>query len=1620
MIEQTDIIEAPVQEQPTIGGPGKPILAADHKKNLGEIILKMKKDKQSEDVIKGVVGRYMEKFSQPETPQKPKFDLTFTDIGKINAQQPYIEPANKIQESVSFVEERPAIDSKVKVPTAPKSTEIIAQQPIGETVAQDLTSFMNTQGVKTTKQIHQEEVDKAHETLLKTWNGIDEAAKNVIVDDKIKNNTNLSNLIGSESTGVQLELPPLLKAREERKMRDSISQEEIDALKANPQKQLSLIDKKTKLLKSQGKEEEANNIQASVYALSSQRRVTSTNDKKIVDNIEAIKKGELQYDAERDALIKPEGFWDSIGTGYKERSKAYDGGYALAGMDKEEGIKFLNKELNKIDPDKPIPIPSSALGETIGSEGIMMAKGVGAGALAGMFTANPFVAGAAATAATSDEAAMRSYYNEFVRSYAQIKNELKSSNQGMSEAEIDGIAYDKAADVAKKSAYMDAAGNAVMNLTGARLGAKPLNLKFSPNVLKTVKELSGGVIKFAKQGAPEGLLNAAITGGLQAGKNIAATEAGVKRDTMEGVAEAAKGMLEFHYVFGGLMKATGAAKKLLLQSLAGKPIEITQKVASDMVEDGVITPQEAEQGLQDVMAYKQLDAQIPETVADPNTRIKIQDKIAEHEQLNQKIKGGEGGEGKVADALAKPLKEQVKNIEEDIEILQAPPEQQIKILTQKQKELQSALDEDKIARAEGKEAKILNRDEVKGRLKEITNDLKEVTEKVNDPIYKAAEIIKEGKIKGFTREIFEDAVNDPEQLKTYLKDVADQAQSSESERATTIDVYGQKLVDIATEMFPKKEPSRVSVIRPEEMPNNEIITIKPTEDALQEFNPSSEISSLREGGENLPESSTGVRPSDQREIPTETFSTEKGNVASEEGKVVGITHERMNELANKYGVPEYDTDPERMSEWREQATKRINSDPEAIPKLINKLRNGDQPDKIETTMMLEYIASLDSRLQSTPTPELLAEFNRAKNLINIAGREWGKAGRARQQLKISEDTLPEYLAQEAAARGEETLSQPVIDELKTKYDKAQEDKAAFEAGEAKLIEEAQQKIVSQIENAKSSKIKKTKEQFTKERNAIISKMRADLLKAAKGGGGLAATVPGLPQLQAVAPHVTKLIKSYIEEGITKFDDIVTKMKGELDPIVSGITDDQVKGLIYGEYKTTPIKVKLDPISQQHQDNYIAFLKETNERRALEEQKRWSKTEKTLNTLDQILGLRRLVQTAIDVSIPFRQGITIMANPRQWDIGGKAISEMANTMFSQKKYDRMMYNMKRSPLYKEMEKKGVYFTDADAIDNIKREEDNRTNFLLQIPYIREPFLATNRAASAFSNVARFERYAKLKRILDKAGFNEESDPKVYEDAAKWVNNLTGRGNMLSFLESPDGQRWMGRIFYGARLMASRFNLLNPLYYAKMPKPLLKEAWKDMGAFTGTMIATGLALKAAGAEVDLDPDSADFLKAKWKNTRYDLTGGIGTYLRLYARLIKWGALRANTKNDPKEDAKYARTMQHAFPQFFRYKLSPNTSYGLDFMEGKDALGNEFDPKEALKFYPMYTEDVIDAWKNDGVISLATVFTPSLLGVGVNTYEDKEKRGGSGGGSGATGAIDRPKRATRTTRQERSSRD
>jgi hypothetical protein len=437
----------------------------------------------------------------------------------------------------------------------------------------------------------------------------------------------------------------------------------------------------------------------------------------------------------------------------------------------------------------------------------------------------------------------------------------------------------------------------------------------------------------------------------------------------------------------------------------------------------------------------------------------------------------------------------------------------------------------------------------------------------------------------------------------------------------------------------------------------------------------------------------------------------------------------------------------------------------------------------------------------------------------------------------------------------------------------------------------------------------------------------------------------------------------------------------------------------------PVKITLDSEGLKLQDEYNQLVNETRERRDAKEREAMSKADKALEKIEQITGLKRLVQTALDLSIPLRQGVAVMLNPRTARIGAEAYVKMIKSVFNidgkglakfkfdDKFYNRMMSEIERSPNYLESKADGIIYTELGSKIGEKRDESHPTeSFVYKIPYLSAPFRASERAAAGWTNSARYELYNRGVKQLLAEGKTRENSPQAYEDMAARVMVDTGRGKIPGISDkAPDATgkkiKWaLGKTMYGARLFASSIRKLNPLYYLnpKVDKTVRVEAFKDMIGYTTSQILFHVAIASAiGAAVSLDPDDSDFLKLRVGKKVIDLTAGQSTYIRTFLRLIKAVYLQSDPEVSKEDADKYSKFASSSVGTFFRNKLAPNTSYAVNAFMGSNSIGEKFDPYEVIKLYPMYTDDLLTAFEEGSMLDAAVILPIAISGLGYQEY-------------------------------------
>lgn len=859
-----------------------------------------------------------------------------------------------------------------------------------------------------------------------------------------------------------------------------------------------------------------------------------------------------------------------------------------------------------------------------------------------------------------------------------------------------------------------------------------------------------------------------------------------------------------------------------------------------------------------------------------------------------------------------------------------------------------------------------------------------------------------------------------------------------------------------------------------------------------------EKKSEKQSNETIPEGNKenkqGNLSPENKEQPEGTPPEDTTGATEGEGKPEGITHAAMQETTRKAGLPDYEGHTPVTHEERIAAAKEaLKENPNLHNEIMQKVEKGGDLTPQDNAVLAVYKGSLDAELEANPSKELFDRISRIAKVLNPEGTYAGQLLESRKLVDFNAESLSNFLLDKEAAQ-----SAPLTDkQVKDETAKFTELKQAKEELEKQLAEEKKKnaELIAQhgINKAKAiarKQSKKSHEEYVQERKASVDAAKEALKKIREGS--LKSTFPGIAELKAITPHVKEFMRSLLNEGADKFDNIVSAIHAEFKDVLKGITKSDIIDIISGvhdekkatrndkaktihllkreaqllrelakarkgEPKNETVKAQKDarikeledkikevrnnnskeePIDDtlpfEFTDDELANHKEQEKlrnkiksleddiknkkyaqepevkpvlkmdrktillkdkvieledkirlERAKDEYKKRNKWLRAWDKVMEILGVRRIVQTAVDLSIPFRQGITLLGNRKA--IWAKSFGKMITSFANPKKYARLMYDIRHSEDYHDMVKDGIVFNELNADNPNVRNEDFQRSFIYKIPIVSEPLKASNRAADAFLNIARYEMYMKLKDNLERQGITRQNDPKAYEFAANWAMNMTGRGKMIDALENPLARTILGNTFYGARLMASRFNLLNPITYfdPRTPKHIRLQAMKDMLSFTGTIMASGLALAAAGGKISLNPWDSDFLQVRFGNKVYDLSGGLVNYVRTGLRLTSAAYTRVSGNKYAAREAtgKAGKSLLN----FFRNKLSPNTSYATDWFFGK-SNGQDFDPKDVYRIYPMYADDVKKALKDDGAVSLLTVLLPNLLGVGYGNYHSK----------------------------------
>jgi hypothetical protein len=1608
----------------------EPVLSKQHRSKLDSIVVDLYKQGATKEEIQLVVDDFKKKY----------------------ATKPLVTPLNQ---------KPPEKPQKKKPPAPGREMEGVFGKPPGRFVAQVTGAAQGAMPQETKNIIKRSQAigkaKGAQEKILTELQSNDDVIKKMVIQQRFDAAGQQRGAPTSEKQVTGMIIPNIPGEDQQIEVTDedvNLVKSDVETDETAARKVLNTIAKE--------KPEKKKDIQLSTYWLDAVRSAQGNDERldKINRNAKAIEKGELIYDIPTGRLIRPQGVAGSLIEGWKQKSQLFDDFSFFNNKGDEEIIAELERRRTDYDPDEPMPVPKHKVAEMSQMAGSMPLKSLVAGgavSMMGLPEAAPFVAGSVGGA----DFYRMGYAGSLQNVYYQMREEGKSEQEALKIAR----------EQAQKEALIDAAVGGSMAALGARIGMKPIN--FSQGYRKIA-------IDFAKGASKDGAIQAAIGGTAEYSKNKLAQAAGINRDSDENVLNAIESNFLLTVGLGAAATLGRGLPKIkyrtLLNGLKKVPSETIEAHISNEINAGRITEEQATNIRNEINKYKDIDSKIPDNVTE-DARLEIQKKLERKTEL-------EGQLEKLDKAFHPEIKEKIKKLDEEINELSKQREP-------KEKESEQS-----------KEAKLFIDDAV--------------NEGVISGVYAAM------------------AKENPE---GFMKFVADQALGRTEDGAIheaggaegqLREQFGDSLVDKALEMYPIEEKqSSISVIRPEEQKQTETITIKPKQDAVSE-QITNEVDVRQQAGDGKTMGEGDTQP----EGVAGKEAGKEGQVTGEEGVVpppdpekIGITHAEMDNLARELGLDEYRQDPETIEQWDTEARERFAKDPQAMNKVIQKLREGKGVDKVETRMMIMHMADLKARYNKNPTPELLDEIKRTKDLYNISGREKGKELVARKGMRPVEETLADFHMTDT-----EFNRAPLTDEQLKQSTKEFEEinavKKAYEEKIAKLEAEVAAKKASQKIKEESQKAKKSdKKDYKAERSKIIDEIKEKLRKSR---GEISSTaVPYAKELIAITPDVVKLIANVIEEGITKVPDIIKAVHKEVKQLLPQVTENDIQKIYLGEYtegkteaqlreqlfdlrkkakliselealengkqpKSEKDKIKrnrkIEDLKRQIQeaDNQpiedaekLASIKQRSKREIakIEEQlkkgdfskpirqevqlddeakalrnklnelreereirlmkmdyENTSKLKKAAREANQYLNISRQIKSTADVSMPFRQGLWGVASnllrlPFKIESGKgivftnleaqkqlvKAFRDMYASLAREGTYKSVMADIKNNRWYEVAKEAGLNLSDPNSPLEQAREEFAYPSKLEKIPVIKNIVKGSNRSASAFINIMKFNKFVEFAELFERNGMSIRNSPDAYKEAAIYANQTVGRGFLGQKVE---GASWLtSRLFFSLRLQASRLQLLfkafNPEFWTKTPREVRVEYMKDMIktlALGATVIASA---KAAGVDIEADPRSSEFGKVKVGNTVYDVWGGFQQYVVLFARMLS-GATKSPETGKISElgnDRFGQKNRGDVLGRFFRTKTSPEVGTAWNIISGQRLDYKPVTVKGEIKdfFAPLVVSDVMDAYKDGGVQRAFITWLLISHGVGATTYGDDRKT--SGGSDSKRPKREKPKKQTRT---------
>ena len=367
---------------------------------------------------------------------------------------------------------------------------------------------------------------------------------------------------------------------------------------------------------------------------------------------------------------------------------------------------------------------------------------------------------------------------------------------------------------------------------------------------------------------------------------------------------------------------------------------------------------------------------------------------------------------------------------------------------------------------------------------------------------------------------------------------------------------------------------------------------------------------------------------------------------------------------------------------------------------------------------------------------------------------------------------------------------------------------------------------------------------------------------------------------------------------------------------------------------------------------------------------------------ELANLPRALMAAVDFSGSGRQGLGLIHRKEFWT----SFDDMFKAWGSEKAFRGIQDSIKQEMVKNLVQTKsgkfvplikaaGLELTDIGKYAG--REELFMSKIAEKIPLVRR----SERAYIGFLNKLRFDTFNSLIADATKAGLNPKENMMLTREIAEYINNATGRGSLGGFEDSAVA---LNNFFFAPKLISSRVHMLNPATYVNASPFVRKQYLKSLISIAGAGATVLSIAKLAGAEIESNPNSADFGKARIGNVRLDPWGGFQQYLVAAHRLISGKVQSTTTGREYELGSRYGTPtkLDIAF-RFGQSKLNPTVSFITTMMQQKDFAGAPINVKNEIvsRFIPIIIQDIYELQKEDP--KLLPLAIPGIFGMGIQSY-------------------------------------